>query len=200
MSATSWVQSITLKSPRLELRPLSVDDAAALCAICPIETFGYFVTLRPSEPTVEAWEEYVKARIDSPRTVSFTVVADGEVVGETAYMDIRDEAKGLEIGLTWYRPEVRGGWVNPLAKYLMLQHAFEKLGAIRVQLKTDGRNIHSQSAIKKLGAQYEGTLRRHGIQTDGYIRDTVLFSIIDSEWPFVKQNLEERLNQLDVRP
>jgi ribosomal-protein-alanine N-acetyltransferase len=83
--------------------------------------------------------------------------------------------------------------VNPENKYLLLRHAFETLGAIRVQLKTDGRNLHSQRAIAKLGAKLEGTMRRHIIMPDGYFRDTVMYSIIDDEWPGVKAGLEERL-------
>jgi len=200
MSGTEWVKPIVLKRERIVLRPLAIEDAVELHPICPGETFDYFVSLRPADATFEAFENYILARMAAPNMLSFVILADDKVVGETAYMDIRDDAKGLEIGLTWYCLQVRGTWVNPLCKLILLEHALEVLGAIRVQLKTDGRNLHSQAAIKKLGATYEGTLRKHGIQSNGFERDTVMFSIIQEDWPRVKQNLEERLKQLSNRP
>jgi len=83
--------------------------------------------------------------------------------------------------------------VNPESKYLLLRHAFETLGAVRVQLKTDRRNVHSQRAIEKLGARKEGILRKHMILPNGYVRDSVIYSIIDEEWPAVKAALEARI-------
>jgi RimJ/RimL family protein N-acetyltransferase len=97
------------------------------------------------------------------------------------------------IGWTWYSPEAWGRSVNPEAKLLLLEHAFETWGAVRVALKTDAKNLHSQAAIRKLGAKYEGTLRNHRIRRDGSLRDSVVFSIIDSEWPGVKAALLRRL-------
>jgi RimJ/RimL family protein N-acetyltransferase len=117
----------------------------------------------------------------------------GQSVGVTCYMDIRPAHRGLEIGSTWIARPYQGTRVNPESKYLLLRHAFENLGAVRVQLKTDGRNRQSQAAIAKLGAQREGVLRKHLILQDGYIRDTVMFSIIAEEWPAVKAGLETRL-------
>src|SRR5205809_626441 len=93
-------------------------------------------------------------------------------------------------------PETWGGVVNPEAKYLLMRHAFEDWRAIRVALKTDVKNVHSQAAIKKLGARFEGTLRNQRIRPDGSYRDTVMFSIIESEWPAVKARLEQRLATL----
>src|SRR5256886_17028888 len=93
----------------------------------------------------------------------------------------------------WYAPDAWGGVVNPQAKYLLLRHAFEDWRAIRVALKTDVKNVHSQAAIKKLGARFEGTLRNQRIRPDGSYRDTVMFSIIESEWPPVKARLRKRL-------
>jgi RimJ/RimL family protein N-acetyltransferase len=114
-------------------------------------------------------------------------------VGTTSYFDIRPEHRGLEIGYTWLGKAYQGTHINPENKYLLLRHAFETLGAIRVQLKTDRRNLQSQAAIAKLGAKLEGTLRKHSIMEDGYIRDAVMFSVIDLEWPEVKAGLERRL-------
>jgi len=116
------------------------------------------------------------------------------IIGSTRYMDIRSAAKGVEIGWTWYSPSVWGTNVNPEAKLLLLQHAFEDWGAIRVQLKTDNNNKHSQNAILKLGAKFEGQLRNHMIRIDGTIRHTMMYSITREEWPTVKSNLHKRLS------
>jgi RimJ/RimL family protein N-acetyltransferase len=101
--------------------------------------------------------------------------------------------RSLEIGGTWYGLDYQGTAVNPECKYLLLKHAFESLGCIRVQLKTDARNPRSQRAIEKLGAVREGTLRSHMITSDGYVRDSVFYSILDREWYQVKAKLERRL-------
>jgi N-acetyltransferase len=124
--------------------------------------------------------------------------SDGRVVGTTSYLDVSQEHRGVEIGWTWYIPEVWGSEVNPEAKYLLLRHAFEDWGAIRVFFKTDARNQRSQAAIKKLGAQLEGVLRSHRIMPDGYRRDSVYFSIVESEWPSVKSRLEQRLAMIGI--
>jgi N-acetyltransferase len=118
---------------------------------------------------------------------------DERVVGTTSYLDVSEENRSVEIGWTWYTPDVWESAVNPEAKYLLLRHAFQSWGAIRVFFKTDARNLHSQGAIKKLGAQYEGTLRSHWILPDGFRRNSMYFSILDSEWPDVKSKLEQRL-------
>jgi len=101
--------------------------------------------------------------------------------------------RGLEIGGTWYGTEFQRTAVNTECKYLLLKHAFETLGCIRVQLKTDSRNERSQKAIERIGAIREGILRNHMILPDGYIRDSVFYSILDSEWGTVKRRLEEKL-------
>lgn len=128
---------------------------------------------------------------------AFAVIsmANGKVLGSTRYMDVSPAYRGVEIGGTWYNPDVWGTRVNPESKLLLLRHAFEEWGALRVQLKTDGRNLRSQAAIRKLGAQYEGTLRNHRIRPDGTVRDTAMFSIIDTEWPAVKLGLLRRLGE-----
>lgn len=117
----------------------------------------------------------------------------GRVVGSTRYMDVQPQHKATEIGWTWYAPDTWGTVVNAESKYLLLRHAFEEWGAIRVALKTDARNTRSQAAIRKLGAKYEGTLRNHRIRRDGTLRDTMLFSIVRDEWPDVKRGLETRI-------
>jgi RimJ/RimL family protein N-acetyltransferase len=107
-------------------------------------------------------------------------------------MDIDPPNACVEIGATWYTPTARGTSINPACKLLLLRHAFETLGCVRVTLKCDGRNLHSQRAITKLGATREGTLRKHRIQQNGFVRDTVMFSVIRDEWPTVRAGLEAR--------
>ncbi|MBM2812099.1 MAG: family N-acetyltransferase, partial [Chloroflexi bacterium] len=124
---------------------------------------------------------------------------NGRVVGATSYLDVSEENRAAEIGWTWYSPDVWGTAVNPEAKYLLLERAFEDWNAIRVFFKTDARNLRSQAAIRKLGAQYEGTLRSHRILADGFRRDSMYFSILDFEWPTVKSTLRARLT-VDLSP
>jgi N-acetyltransferase len=116
------------------------------------------------------------------------------VIGSTSYFLIVSKHKRAEVGFTWYTRDVWGTFVNPECKYLLLKHAFEDWHAVRIQLGTDINNLHSQRAIQKLGAQYEGTLRNHGIRPDGSLRDSKLYSIISSEWPNVKTKLLSRIN------
>ncbi|MBD0381544.1 GNAT family N-acetyltransferase [Paenibacillus sedimenti] len=114
----------------------------------------------------------------------------GKIVGSTRLFEISVSHRHAEIGYTWYHPHFWRTHVNTECKYLLLRYCFETLNMLRVQLKTDLRNMRSQTAIARLGAQKEGILRQHRILHDGYIRDSVMFSIIDSEWPSVKKRLE----------
>jgi RimJ/RimL family protein N-acetyltransferase len=122
----------------------------------------------------------------------------GRVVGSTSYLGIVLKHKSAEIGATWYSSDVQGTAVNPECKLLLLKHAFEDWSAVRVQLKTDANNAHSQRAILKLGAKFEGKLRNHGFRQDGSIRDTMMYSIISSEWATVKKGLEARIERFVV--
>jgi RimJ/RimL family protein N-acetyltransferase len=119
----------------------------------------------------------------------------GAVVGTTSYLEVSPADGRLEIGATTYAPAVWATRVNPEAKHLLLAYAFDTLGAGRVQLKTDVRNVRSQQAIARLGARYEGTLRRHQRRDDGTVRDTVMFSILAEEWPAVCAGLLARLER-----
>ncbi|RMI28537.1 GNAT family N-acetyltransferase [Nocardia stercoris] len=121
----------------------------------------------------------------------------GSIAGMTAYLDVQVHNAALEVGYTVYRPEVWATAVNPETKRLLLGHAFEVLGAGRVQLKTDVRNHRSQQAIARLGAVYEGTLRRHFRRADGTVRDSVLFAVTVEDWPVVRAGLDARLAEQD---
>lgn len=116
------------------------------------------------------------------------------IVGSTRLFDISVTHRNMEIGHTWYNPSVWRSRVNTECKYMLLQYCFDSLNLLRVQIKTDLRNERSQAAIARLGAQKEGILRQHRVLYDGYVRDTVMFSILDKEWPQVKQRLEGFLN------
>jgi RimJ/RimL family protein N-acetyltransferase len=124
-----------------------------------------------------------------------TLNENDRLIGATRYMEIRPMHRGLEIGGTWYEISYQGTAVNSECKYLLLQQAFEALGCIRVQLKTDSRNQRSQRAIEGIGAVKEGLLRNHMILPDGTIRHSVYYSIIDSEWPRLKARLQNRIEK-----
>jgi RimJ/RimL family protein N-acetyltransferase len=117
----------------------------------------------------------------------------GEPVGSTRYLTLRPAHRGLEIGWTWLSPSSWRTGANVEAKLLMLEHAFERLGCVRVEFKTDARNEISRAALAALPAQFEGIFRKHMIVGGDRFRDSAYYSIIDDEWPKVKENLQRRL-------
>jgi RimJ/RimL family protein N-acetyltransferase len=121
--------------------------------------------------------------------------ADGELVGSSRYLNVRPPDRVVEIGWTWLNPSAWRSGVNVEAKLLMFEHAFERLGCVRVELKTDARNERSRAAMAALPAQFEGILRKHMIVPDVGVRDSAYFSVIDDEWPSVRTNLERRLSR-----
>ncbi|MFD2370055.1 GNAT family N-acetyltransferase [Brevibacillus sp. GCM10020057] len=141
--------------------------------------------------------EYVNKALEQRNALPFVIV-DNEsqkILGSTRFYDISVQNRSLEIGSTWLTPSVWRTYVNTECKYLLLKHCFESLGTSRVQFKTDSRNIRSQKAIERIGAVKEGVLRNHMILPDGYVRDSVYYSIIDREWPEVKLRLELLMRQ-----
>ncbi|HEY3311886.1 MAG TPA: GNAT family protein [Anaerolineales bacterium] len=150
-----------------------------------------------TQEKMKAWVMDMLTRKANGTDQPFAVrhLGTGKLAGATRYMEIRPTHRGLEIGGTWYGTEFQRTPVNTESKYLMLKHAFETLGAIRVQFKADARNERSLKAIERIGAAWEGILRNHMILENGSYRDSVYFSIIESEWPGVKLRLEEMLGQ-----
>ncbi len=142
-----------------------------------------------------AWVQELLRRQARGTDLPFAVIhlESGRAIGTTRFMNISPQDRGLEIGGTWYGASFQGSGINTEAKYLLLRFAFETLGCIRVQLKTDLRNERSQRAIQRIGAVKEGILRKHMILPDGYMRDSVIFSVIDTDWPVVKNGLEKKL-------
>jgi RimJ/RimL family protein N-acetyltransferase len=187
---------ITLTGTYIRLEPMRPSHAQALLDAGRDDAIWSWMPARPVTPeTMDGWLEKAMEAESQGREYPFVIVRleDNRVIGSTRYLDVQEADRNVEIGWTWYTPDVWGGVVNPEAKYLLMRHAFDDWRAIRVALKTDINNLHSQAAIKKLGARYEGTLRNQRIRLDGSYRDTVIFSVIESEWPAVKSGLEERL-------
>ncbi len=191
------VAPVRLEGRAIWLEPLREDHAADLFeAAATPDLFTYFrYHFSPETWNVEGFREFIRATYQRPDACPFAILyrASGRAIGQTCYLNIRPADFALEIGATWIGPAYQGTAVNPESKFLLLRHAFETLGAVRVEIKTDSRNTHSRRAIEKLGARQEGILRKHLIMPDGYIRDSVLYSIVDDEWPSVKARLVERL-------
>jgi RimJ/RimL family protein N-acetyltransferase len=187
-------ERILLEGRFVRLEPLDErhrDDLLAAAAQDPA-TFRYMgsdLSLGAS-----AWPAYLADAL-GPEFVTWATVdaATGRAVGSTRFGDIAPEHGRVEIGWTWIAPSRQRTAVNTEAKLLQLTYAFDELGATRVALKTDGRNLRSQAAIERLGAVREGVLRHHVRMRDGFIRDTVYYSILSDEWPAAKSRLEERL-------
>lgn len=143
------------------------------------------------------WFDKALSCLEKQEHLPFVVrrLADQKIIGSTRYYDIDIHHQRLTIGYTWYIPEVWGTYVNPECKILLLSFVFEELKMNRVEFVADSRNLRSRSAIKKLGATEEGILRQHMILEDGFIRDSVLFSIIKPDWEKVKAALQLRTKQ-----
>jgi RimJ/RimL family protein N-acetyltransferase len=186
---------ITLTGRFVRLEPLTFAHAPDLLGALAIDPDIWRYMREEPPDTVAGMEAVIAGRLTEQGAgtmVAFAQIdqATGRAVGSTTYLNISRRDRGLEIGNTWLgKPWQRTG-INTEAKYLLLRHAFEDLEAVRVQLKTDGRNLQSQAAIARLGAVREGVLRKHSLVRNGFIRDSVMFSILDTEWPNVKAHLE----------
>jgi RimJ/RimL family protein N-acetyltransferase len=190
---------VTLEGRHVRLEPLDDTHAADLLeAAASPEVWRWLPERVESEADLRRWIDAALAAQDAGSEYPFAVVdrSSGRAVGSTRYMDVSQAHRGVEVGWTWYRRADWGGHVNPEAKLLLLRHAFEGWGAIRLYLKTDSLNERSRAAILKLGARYEGDLRNHRIRPDGSYRHSSYYSILDSEWAAVRRGLEERLAAL----
>lgn len=184
---------VTLEGTRVRLEPLTVAHEPALLAAAQDEEIWRYTIHDPRTP--ESMHRYVSSALadqEHGEALPFAVHhrEAGEVIGATRYHAISAPNRGLEIGFTWYAPKYWRTGVNSECKFLLMRYAFEPLGCIRVELKTDGRNHRSRAAILRLGAVEEGTLRSKVIMRDGHRRDSVYFSVLDREWPAVKARLE----------
>lgn len=193
------VKPVVLTGKHVRLEPMSEEHTSALAEIGVGQPFWDFM-LYGNINTVDDmrnWVLDILSRAARGTDLPFVAIhlESGRVAGATRYLNIVPQDRGLEIGGTWYGPEFQRTVVNTECKYLLLGHAFERLGCIRVQLKTDLRNERSQKAIERIGAVKEGVLRNHMILPDGRIRHSVFYSILDTEWPGVKKGLEEMMQQ-----
>ena len=186
---------LTLTGRAVRLEPLAEAHHAALERNGDDAEVWRWMTFPPAPPRekARAWCAKLGALHASGEAVAFAIVdaARGEAVGGTVLFDYSEAHKRVEIGYTWL---ARSAWrtaINTEAKFLLLRHAFETLGLNRVQLKTDARNERSQAAIARLGAVREGVWRAHMILPDGWVRDSVVFSVVAREWPAVKDRLEQ---------
>ena len=195
------VNPVVLTGKYVRLEPMTEAHIPALAEIGVGQNFWHFMLYgeMSSETNMGGWVMDILERARKGGDLPFVAVhlASGRVAGATRYLNIMAKDRGLEIGGTWYGPEFQRTAVNTECKYLLLSHAFETLGAIRVQLKTDSRNERSQKAIERIGGVREGTLRNHMILPDGNYRHSVFYSILDSEWPGVKAKLENMLTKYE---
>lgn len=186
----------TLEGNRILLRPLQYTDADALVeAAGDGELWNLTVTVVPSPTTVDSYLKRALDGRDAGTVLPFVIVlkATGKVIGSTRFWKVDRLNRKLEIGSSWIGASWQKTFVNTEAKYLMLCHAFDVLGCVRVQFTTDENNHTSRNAILRLGAQQEGIVRHERIMPDGRKRNSVRFSIIDDEWPQVRQHLEKKL-------
>jgi N-acetyltransferase len=191
------VKPVVLTGNHVRLEPMTEAHVPALAEIGVGQPFWGFM-LYGNINTVDEmhnWVQDILARAAKGTDLPFVAIhlESGRVAGATRYLNIMPQDRGLEIGGTWYGPEFQRTIVNTECKYLLLSHAFETLGCIRVQLKTDQRNERSQRAIERIGAVKEGVLRNHMILPDGRYRHSVFYSILDTEWPEVKKRLQEMM-------
>jgi N-acetyltransferase len=188
---------LTLEGSVVRLEPIRYDHAELFWEIAKNDLEDLFRWIPYPMKTPQDFQRVIDKAFEEQRrgeSVVFATVerASGRTIGSTRFMNIDRLNCRVEIGSTWIAPAWQRSAVNTEAKYLMLRHAFEVWGCIRVELKTDALNQKSRRAILGIGAKEEGTLRRHLLTWTGRVRDTVYFSILDSEWPEVKRRLEER--------
>lgn len=188
---------VTLEGSVVRLEPIRRDHADLFWEVAKSDLEDIFRWIPYSMKTTEDFRVLIDkafAEQDRGESVVFATVErrSGRVIGSTRFMNIDRTNRRVEIGSTWIAPAWQRTAVNTEAKYLMLRHAFEVWGCMRVELKTDALNQKSRHAILRIGAKEEGTLRRHLVTWTGRVRDTVYFSILDSEWLEVKAKLESR--------
>ena len=189
-------EPVVLRNALVRLEPLTADHAVALeAAARDGELWNLRITSVPAPGETAAYiAAALKGQADG-HMLPFAVVdeASGRVIGSTRYHDIVPAVERLEIGYTWYGRSWQRTHVNTTAKLLLLEHAFEALGARLVGWRTDNFNFASQRAIERLGARKDGVLRHHALRRDGTVRDTVMYSLAAGEWPEVKAQLQYQL-------
>lgn len=192
------VHPVTLEGRYVRLVPLALEHTAGLCEVgLDEELWRWTATAVATREEMRGYVETALEEASRGTSLPFATIdkTSGRVVGSTRFGNIDRANRHVEIGWTWVARQWQRTSINTEAKYLMLAHAFETLGAIRVELKTDSLNERSRRAILRIGAQEEGTFRNHMITHTGRFRHSVYFSIIESEWPTVKAALDGKLSR-----
>jgi RimJ/RimL family protein N-acetyltransferase len=192
------VQPVTLEGEHVRLEPLSRAHVDGFLRAGAFDEIWTWFPIHPkTREDYERWVDDSLAAQAAGAELAFATVerATGDVVGGTSLLAISAQHRRVEIGGTWLTPRVQRTLVNTECKYLLMRHCFETLGCVRVELKTDARNLNSQRAIERIGAKREGTLRRHSLTQHGFQRDSVYYSVIDEEWPDVRRRLEQMLGR-----
>ena len=192
-----WATPVTLQGTEMSLVPLKQNHTSDLVeASADGDLHKLWYTAVPSPTDVVTEIDRRLSLCESGNMVPFAILdATGRAVGMTTYMNIDHTNCRLEIGSTWYRKSVQRSGLNTQCKRLMLQHAFEQLGAIAVEFRTHVINVQSRRAIERLGARLDGILRAHMVMGNGTVRDTAVYSITASEWPTTKAHLEFQMQR-----
>jgi RimJ/RimL family protein N-acetyltransferase len=187
---------VTLRGTLVRLEPLTIDHAPRLAGAVDPAAWRWMPVAPPDDPAqredfLRRWIPEALGFVHAGGSVVFVTVraSDDTPVGSTRFLNIDRANRVLEIGYTWLHPSAQRTGINTQAKLLQLTHAFDTLGAIRVEFRADASNTPSRTAIERLGARLDGTLRHHRIRRDGTLRDTVVYSILRDEWPAVRERL-----------
>ena len=195
---TPWVRPIVLTGKRVRLEPLGLQHVDDLAVAGADPAIWALTVARPTDRAgIESWVRAAVANGAAGTELPFATIdlATGRAIGSTRFMSIVADHRRLEIGWTWLAPAYQRSGANREAKLLQLTHAFEELGANRVEFKTDARNEKSRNALLGIGATFEGIFRSHMIMPTGPLRDSAWFSVIAPEWPGVRARLRARLEQ-----
>jgi RimJ/RimL family protein N-acetyltransferase len=199
MAARAWVEPVVLEGEHVRLEPLSLDHLAGLTTVgLDAEIWRWMPMFVQAPADMRTLIEEAVAEREAGTQMPFATIerSSGRPVGSSRYLNMDAKNRRIEIGWTWIAPPWQRSVVNTEAKLLMLAHAFETLGALRVEFKTDALNEQSRRAILAIGATEEGTLRHHMVMPGGRRRDSVYYSILEDEWPRVRAHLESRLSRL----
>jgi RimJ/RimL family protein N-acetyltransferase len=198
VTESARLQPVTLSGHGLRLEHLSFDHVAGLVEASADGDLGALNYTNTPLADADAVSTYIRAALEGRAAgtmLPFAVLRDdGETLGSTRYYDIDLSVPTLAIGYTWYRASAQRTHVNTACKRLLLGHAFDTLGMRTVYLHTSHHNLRSQAAIERLGAHRDGVIRQHKRHKDGGLRDTVCYSILDAEWPAIRERLDARLS------
>jgi RimJ/RimL family protein N-acetyltransferase len=193
-----WLNNIELKGGNVRLEPLTLTHIDGLIdAVKDGELWKLWYTSAPEPKNVHSYIEQAISEFENDKSLPFAIIKadNNKVVGTTRFMNADSLHRRLEIGTTWYSKSSQRTGINTQCKYLLLEYAFETLKCIAVEFRTHWHNLQSREAIARLGAKQDGILRNHQLDKAGNLRDTVVFSIINSEWNTVKQSLEFKINK-----